>query len=78
MEIEENIDEDKGIEMMDSKEEDNSKTDGEVNIIGELVCVISEIKKLRKKIMKQKEKIQKNMKKRITIQNPKCQTALKK
>jgi len=49
MEVENNIDEDKGIYMMDLEEEENYKTNGEVNLEEELMCSLSEIKKLRKK-----------------------------
>jgi predicted RNase H-like nuclease (RuvC/YqgF family) len=59
MEIETNIDEDKGIEMMDSEEEENVETDGEVDLEEELMCALREIKKLRKKNLKQKEQLQK-------------------
>jgi hypothetical protein len=59
MEIETNIDEDKGKEMMDSKEEENVETDGEVDIEEELMCALREIKKLRKNNLKQKEQLQK-------------------
>jgi hypothetical protein len=72
MAIETNIDEEKGKEMMDSEEEENVETDGEVDLEEELMCALREIKKLRKKNLKQKEKLQ-NMKKRIVIQKPKCQ-----
>jgi hypothetical protein len=57
MEIETKIDEDK--EMMDSEEEENDETNGEVDLKEELMCALSEIKKLRKKNLKQTEKLQK-------------------
>jgi predicted RNase H-like nuclease (RuvC/YqgF family) len=57
MEIETKIDEDK--EMMDSEEEENTETDGEVDLEEELMCALREIKKLRKNNLKQKEKLQK-------------------
>jgi hypothetical protein len=55
MEIETKIDEDKGKEMMDSKEEENVETNGEVDLEEELMCALREIKNLRKKNLKQKE-----------------------
>jgi hypothetical protein len=45
--------------MMDSKEEENGETDGEVDIEEEIMCALREIKKLRKNNLKQKEKLQK-------------------
>jgi hypothetical protein len=51
--------EDKGIETMDLKEEENDETYGEVDLEEELMCSLSEIKKLRKNNLKQKEKLQK-------------------
>jgi hypothetical protein len=57
MEIKKNINEDK--EMMDSEEEEKTKTDGEVDLEEELICALSEIKKLRKKNLKQKKQLRK-------------------
>jgi hypothetical protein len=45
--------------MMDSEEEENVETNGEVDLEEELMCALSEIKKLRKMNLKQKEKLQK-------------------
>jgi hypothetical protein len=55
VEIETKIDEDK--EIMDSEEEENTETYGEVDLEEELMCSLSEIKKSRKKNLKQKEKL---------------------
>jgi hypothetical protein len=41
MEVENNIDEDKGIYMMDLEEEENYKINGEVNLEEELMCSLS-------------------------------------
>jgi hypothetical protein len=49
MAIKKNVDEYKGRKTMDSEEEENSKTNGEVNLEEELICDLSKIKKLRKK-----------------------------
>jgi hypothetical protein len=57
MEIKTNINEDK--EMMDSEEEEKTKTDGEVDLEEELICALSEIKKLRKNNLKQKKQLRK-------------------
>jgi hypothetical protein len=57
MAIETNIDEDK--EMVDLEGEKNIEIDGEVDLEEELICSLSEIKKLRKKNLKQKEQLQK-------------------
>jgi hypothetical protein len=40
MEIETKIDEDKGIETTDSKEEENTEIDGEVDLKDELMCAL--------------------------------------
>jgi hypothetical protein len=45
--------------MMDSEEEENVETDGEVDLEEELMCALREIKKLRKNNLKQKEQLQK-------------------
>ena len=45
--------------MMDSKEEENVETDGEVDLEEELIYALSKIKKLRKMNLKQKEQLQK-------------------
>jgi hypothetical protein len=59
MEIVKNIDEDKGIEMMDSEEVENVETDVELDLEEELICSLREIKKLRKMNLKQKKHLQK-------------------
>jgi hypothetical protein len=59
MEIETKIYEGKGIETMDLEEEENRKIDGEVDLEEELMHALSEIKKLREKILKQKEYMEK-------------------
>jgi hypothetical protein len=45
--------------MMDLEEEENTETYGEVDIEEELICSLSEIKKLMKNNLKQKEQLQK-------------------
>jgi hypothetical protein len=57
MAIKTKIDEDK--EMMDSEEKENVETEGEVDLEEEIMCALSEIKKPRKKNLKQKEKMKK-------------------
>jgi hypothetical protein len=57
MEIETKIDEQK--KLMDSKEEENVETEGEVDLEEEIMCGLSEIKKQRKNNLKQKEKLHK-------------------
>jgi hypothetical protein len=59
MEIKKMIDQEKGKEMMDSKEEENAETYEEVDIEEEIMCSLTEIKKLRKNNLKQKEQLQK-------------------
>jgi hypothetical protein len=44
---------------MDSEEEENNETNGEVNLEEELIYALSKIKKLRKNNLKQKEQLQK-------------------
>ena len=51
--------EDKRKEKTDSKEEENVEIDGEVDLEEELICALSEIKKVKKKNLKQKEQLQK-------------------
>jgi hypothetical protein len=43
--------------MMDSKEEENVETNVEVDLEEQLICSLSEIKKLRNKNLKQKEQL---------------------
>jgi hypothetical protein len=57
MEIKTKIDEDKGIETMDSEEEENVEIDREVDLEEELMCALSEIKTIRKMSLKQKEQL---------------------
>jgi len=45
--------------MMDSEEEEKTETDGEVDLEEELICALSEIKKLRKNNLKQKKQLRK-------------------
>jgi len=52
MEIKTNINEDKGREIMDSEEEENAEIYGEMDIEDELMCSLSEIKKIRKNNLK--------------------------
>jgi hypothetical protein len=59
MEIDTLENEYKGKEMMDSEEEQNVKIDVEVDLEEELICALREIKKLKKKNLKQKEQLQK-------------------
>jgi hypothetical protein len=58
MAIKTKINEYKGIETMDSKEEENVETDGEVDFEEELMYDLRKINNLRKKNLKQKEKLQ--------------------
>ena len=44
---------------MDSKEEENVEIDAKVDIEEEVICALSEIKKFKKKNLKQKEQLQK-------------------
>jgi hypothetical protein len=60
MEMETNIDEYKGIEMMESEEGENVKTNGEVNIEEELICSLNEIKNIRKNNLKLKGQLEKH------------------
>jgi hypothetical protein len=57
MEIEINIDEDKGKEMMVSEEEEDAETNGEVDLEEELMCSLRKIKKIRKNNLKLKENL---------------------
>jgi len=44
---------------MDSKEEENIETNGEVDLAKELICSLSKIKKLKKMNLKKNEQLQK-------------------
>ena len=67
MAIETRINEGREEEITDSKEEENAETNGEVDTKEEFKCALSEIKKLRKRNLKQRRNYI-NTKKRIVIQ----------
>jgi hypothetical protein len=51
------------------EEQENVKTYGEVDLEEELMCALSEIKKLRKNNLKQKEQVQKYEEENCDCQN---------